>query len=190
MNFKSFRLIFPTEPRVYRFAGPTPIASRLRVKEKNHFPRERERGRYIETPFHSGCNFICTGPIDPLNPVLKCPWALLSNCTLGYIVSPALHLSRERETMASASEKVWHQDILDDPDIGSIDKLNCMCIFFQVCTKKVNMKYSFRVSIWNEHGKTVSRLESKLKQEHSKSGETEPLKQSSIISFISDFFLH
>ena len=78
--------------------------------------------------------------------------------------------------MASAPEKVCHQDILDDPDIGSVNKLNVMWIYSQVFTKKVNMEYSFRGSIWNDHGKAVSHMDSELKQEHSKSGEKLPLK--------------
>ena len=87
--------------------------------------------------------------------------------------------------MAFASKKFLYQDILDDPDIGSVDKLNEMCIYFQVCTKKVKMKYAFRGSIWNDHGKSISHLESKLKQEHSRSEETETLKQLFMMSFIS-----
>ena len=89
------------------------------------------------------------------------------------------------ETMAYASEKVWHKDILYDTDIGSVDKFNGSWIYFQVCTNKFKIKYSFRGLRWNNHGKAVSHMESKLKQEHSKSGETSPLKISAMMSFIS-----
>ena len=87
--------------------------------------------------------------------------------------------------MSFAQEKVWNQYILDDTYIGSVDKLNGMFIYFQVCTNKANTKYAYRGSIWNYNEKAVSYLESKLKQENSKSGETAHLKQLSMMSFIS-----
>jgi hypothetical protein len=47
------------------------------------------------------------------------------------------------------------------------------------------MKYPFRGSRWNEHVKAVSHLDSKVKHEHFKTGDIAPLKQSSMMSFIS-----
>ena len=85
---------------------------------------------------------------------------------------------------ASSSEKVWHQDILDDSDIGNVDGLKGLWIYCQVCAKKINMKYPFRGSRWNEHAKAVSHLEAKAKQKHQKAGESSPLKQSSMMSFM------
>ena len=46
--------------------------------------------------------------------------------------------------MASSSAKISHKYTLDDSDIGSVDKLNGMCIYCHVFTKKVKMKYAFR----------------------------------------------
>jgi hypothetical protein len=59
-------------------------------------------------------------------------------------------------------EKVWRQDIFDDPDIGKIEESNDMWIYCQVCIWKVKMKYTFRGSRWNEHVKAVSHLDSRV----------------------------
>ena len=52
--------------------------------------------------------------------------------------------------------------------------------------KEVKMRYDFKVSIYNEHVLSDSHRDTEVKQEHSKTGETSPLKQSSMMSFISD----
>ena len=151
----------------YFFAGPTSIASRLRVKDKNPFSK-REIGRYIETPFHYGYKFSCTGSIEISKPVLKIPFSpSFQLCPWFYCFVGPTYIAR-RETMASASEKNWHQDILNDPDIESFPQLNVMWIYCQFYTNKFKIKYSFRGSRWKDHGKSVSHMESKLKRKHSK----------------------
>jgi hypothetical protein len=62
--------------------------------------------------------------------------------------------------------------------------LKGLWIYCQVCAKQINMKYPFRGSRWNEHAKVVSHLEAKSKQEHLKTGESSPLKQLSMMSFM------
>ena len=59
--------------------------------------------------------------------------------------------------MSSVSkDKDWPRDIIDDPDISSVDEEKILWIYCQVCTKEVNMRYAFKGSIWNEHILPVS----------------------------------
>ena len=82
-------------------------------------------------------------------------------------------------------ERVWNFDLIPDgkPEFLAGQShpgwysplMKGLWIYCQVCAKKINMKYPFRGSRWNEHAKAVSHLEAKAKEEHQEAGESSPL---------------
>ena len=85
-----------------------------------------------------------------------------------------------------SKDKGWPQNILYGPNSSSFDEDKSIWIYCQVCMKEVKMRYDFKVSIYNEHVLSDSHRDTEVTQENSKTGETSPLKQSSMMSFISD----
>ena len=82
-----------------------------------------------------------------------------------------------------SNDKGWPQNILYGPNSSSFDEDKSIWIYCQVCMKEVKMRYDFKVSIYNEHVLSDSHRDTEVTQENSKTGETSPLKQSSMMSF-------
>ena len=81
-------------------------------------------------------------------------------------------------------EKNWYKEILHNVEIEKVYEENVMWVICKLFWKKVTMRYSIRSSRWNAHANTVLNRDSKDRHEHG--NKTSKLKQTSLMSFVSN----